>query len=533
MSATYAHAASPPRPAPPAPTEAALQRIRDRLVRPLPGDRLGGWLWPLAVAVVGGWLRFNRLSVPKALVFDEVYYAHDSWNLLHHGVELSADDKGPGFVVHPPLGKWMIAVGEAMFGHNSFGWRFSAALVGTVSILIVGRVARRMLGSTLLGAVAALLLAFDGLAFVQSRTSMLDVFLMFWVLASFACLVVDRDDGRRRLANRLGDGRLYDGFGPFLGLRPWRWAAGFCLGAAIATKWNGLYFLPAFLLLALAWDAGARRVAGVRRPLRAAVVVDGLLSLVVFVVLPAVMYVVSYTGWFLADAHTAYDHDKYVRAGQGTLAHARAVWDGWVSYQQEIYRFHANLTSGHPYRSRPWGWLVLARPVAYFYSQPTSGHLGCTAPTCSKEVLGIGTPAIWWASIPAFVWLAWRWVSTRDWRAAAILVAFAFAYLPWFWSDAHDRTMFLFYLTPGVPFMALALAMCIGLALGTRTATERRRRWGASLAGAYLLLVVVNFFYLYPILAAKVIPYEQWHSRMWFASCSNPNPRHETAPCWI
>jgi len=28
----------------------------------------------------------------------------------------------------------------------------------------------------------------------------------------------------------------------------------------------------------------------------------------------------------------------------------------------------------------------------------------------------------------------------------------------------------------------------------------------------------VNFFYLYPILSAQVIPYESWHSRMWFSS---------------
>ncbi len=533
MTATYTDAASPPQPARIAPTPDAMRRIRERLVRPLPGDRLGGWLWPLAVAVVGGWLRFSRLSVPKALVFDEVYYAHDSWSLLHHGVELNTDNNGPGFVVHPPLGKWMIAVGEAIFGNNSLGWRFSAAVVGTLSILIVARAARRMFGSTLLGCVAGVVLAFDGLEFVQSRVSMLDGFVMFWMLAGFACLVADRDDGRRRLADRLADTGSYDGFGPFLGFRPWRWAAGLCLGAAIATKWNGLYFVPAFLLLALAWDAGARRVAGARRALLAAAVVDGLLSLVAFVVVPFVIYVASYTGWFLADAHTAYDHDKYVRAGQGTLGHARAVWDGWVAYQREIYRFHAGLVSGHPYRSSPWGWLLLARPVAYFYASPTAGHLGCTGATCSREILGIGTPAVWWASVFAFAWLLWRWICTRDWRAAAILVAFAFTYLPWFWPDANHRTMFLFYLTPGVPFMALALAMCVGLALGGRQASERRRRWAASLAGAYLLLVVVNFFYLYPVLAAKVIPYEQWHQRMWFTSCSNNNPRHETAPCWI
>ena len=59
-------------------------------------------------------------------------------------------------VVHPPVGKWVIAVGEQLFGvTSSFGWRFSVALLGTLSILMVGRAARRMFGSTLLGTVAA------------------------------------------------------------------------------------------------------------------------------------------------------------------------------------------------------------------------------------------------------------------------------------------------------------------------------------------------------------------------------------------
>ena len=45
----------------------------------------------------------------------------------------------------------MIALGEWMFGVTPFGWRFMAALIGTLSVLILCRVARRMTGSTLLG----------------------------------------------------------------------------------------------------------------------------------------------------------------------------------------------------------------------------------------------------------------------------------------------------------------------------------------------------------------------------------------------
>jgi dolichyl-phosphate-mannose--protein O-mannosyl transferase len=515
------------------PAEDVVDRVRQRLVRPLPDDGWWGWLLPLAVAGVAAAMRFWRLGRPGSVVVDETYYHHDAWNLLKHGVELDSNshDQTPGFVVHPPLGKWLIAVGQAMFGNNPWGWRFSAAVIGSLSVLMIARIARRMFRSTALGVVAGLLLTFDALEFVQSRVAMLDIFLMFWVLAAFGCLVVDRDDGRRRMAAAVRAPLGRRDRGPWLGLRPWRWGCGLCLGAAAATKWDGVFWLPLFLVLAVAWDAGARRVVGARQPVRSALMYDGAFALVPFLVVPVVVYVASWTGWFVSDAGHAFDHDRYVH-GQGTLGHAWAVFRGWLDYHRQIYHFHATLTSSHPYLSRPYGWLLLARPVAYFYASP---H-GCGAATCSQEVLGIGTPLIWWLSIPALVAAGWRWVAARDWRGGLILLAFLVGYLPWFREDAHHRTMFLFYMMPAVPFMVLALTMAVGLVIGRVTATERRRVVGGVVAGAYLVAVIWNFAYLYPVLSGQVITYQQWHDRMWFQTCSTAKHRNEhveNAPCWI
>jgi dolichyl-phosphate-mannose-protein mannosyltransferase len=528
MSATTAEAA------PQSPPDDSGSRIRERLSRPMPTDRLMGWLLPLAVTAVAGLMRFWTLSRPKTVVFDEVYYEHDAWSLLHHGVELdkNSHDTLPGFVVHPPLGKWMIALGEAAFGDNSLGWRVAAALVGTLAVLMVARIARRMFRSTLLGCVAGLLLTFDGLEFVQSRVAMLDIFLMFWVLAAFGCLVLDRDDGRRRVAERLPAFAASDGFGPWLGVRPWRIAAGVCLGAATATKWDGAFWIPVFVLLSMFWDSGARRSAGAARPFLGAVVVDSLPWLTAFVVVPVIVYIASWTGWFISDGNHAYGHDRYVVAGQSWFTHDRAVLGGWLRYHWEIYNFHAHLDSSHPYLSRPYGWLLLARPVAYFYDG--TRHT-CGAGSCSQEVLGVGTPALWWASILAMVALGWQWVSRRDWRAAAILGGFAAGYLPWFYADAHHRTMFLFYLLPAVPFMVLAVTMSIGWVIG-RGRNGMRRTIGAIAAGVYLVVVIANFAWLRPVLTADDLTYNQWHERMLFTVCDpakHRNEKHENAPCWI
>src|SRR6202040_3166824 len=89
------------------------------------------------------------------------------------------------------------------FGLNSFGWRFSSAVFGSLAILLICRIARRMTRSTLLGCLAGLLMSLDGLEFVLSRTGILDIFLMFFVLAAFGCLVIDRDVSRARLAEKV------------------------------------------------------------------------------------------------------------------------------------------------------------------------------------------------------------------------------------------------------------------------------------------------------------------------------------------
>ena len=567
---------APPQVVPPAPASAndneALTRIKARLARPMPSDRLMGWLLPIAITVLGGAMRFWRLTRPgghtlpntgkstQGLVFDEVYYAHDSWGLLKHGVETSGDGRGPGFVVHPPLGKWMMALGELIFDHGKtvmqnntvypaspLAFRFMGALLGTLAILIVARIARRMFRSTALGVIAGALLAVDGLEFVQSRIATLDIYLMFWVLAAFGCLVIDRDYARNRLADRLGGPVLPHEWGPSTGVRPWRWAAGLCTGAAMATKWNGAYFVLAFIALSIAWDVGARRTAGSRQGLVYGIVFSGIPILTAFIFVPAVVYTASWTGWFLSNSQYAYHHDFYVHAGQSWLSHDWAVFRGWLKYQREIWNYDKTLHAAHPYLSKPLGWQVLSRPVAYYYQAPS----GCGASSCSQAILGIGNPALWWAAIPALFLALWRWVARRDWRGGAIVLVYLAGWLPWVFEelgtvhtdpactpagDCH-RTMFLYYMLPNVPFMVLAVTMAIGVAIGHRSMSTVRRTVGIATASGYLAVCIVLFGFFYPVLAAQTITYAQWRDRIWFShSCDEAkhrNEHHENALCWI
>ena len=115
------------------------------------------------------------------------------------------------------------------------------------------------------------------------------------------------------------------------------------------------------------------------------------------------------------------------------------------------------------------------------------------------------------------VCLAW-WLTRRDWRAGAVLLGVAAGWLPWLWFYWHDRrTEFFYYAVVFDPFLVLAIALCLGLILGPARAGPNRRVAGAAVAGGYLLAVVANFYYLYPVLAGRPSR-TLLAGRMWFRS---------------
>ncbi|WP_340378296.1 phospholipid carrier-dependent glycosyltransferase [Streptomyces sp. SS7] len=536
--------------------------VRARLVPPYtrPGPRLwqtlglppvwadriarwSGWGGPLLVTLVAGVMRFWNLGNPKKVIFDETYYAKDAWALVHRGFEVNWDKNAndlilssgghvavptdAAYVVHPPVGKYVIGLGELIFGFDPFGWRFMTALLGTLSVLLLCRIGRRIFRSTFLGCLAGALMAVDGLAFVMSRTSLLDGVLMFFVLSAFGCLVIDRDRARERLAAALpadADGRVrpdaHIAETARLGARPWRWAAGLMFGLAIGTKWNALYIMAAFLLMTLLWDVGSRRVAGARHPYRAVLRHDTGLTFLATVPVALVTYLVSWTGWILSpgDGSGGYYRNWAATDGRG----GSWTWlfpDWWRSlwhYEHEVYEFHTHLTSPHNYQSNPWSWLVLGRPVSYFYESPSPGTDGCPVDAgekCAREVLAIGTPLLWWAACFALLYVLWRWLFRRDWRAGAIACGIAAGYLPWFMYQ--ERTIFLFYAVVFLPFLCLAVAMMLGAIIGPPGSTDTRRVAGATGAGVLVLLIAWNFIYFWPLFTGTAIPIDQWRSRMW------------------
>jgi 4-amino-4-deoxy-L-arabinose transferase-like glycosyltransferase len=135
----------------------------------LPNYRTQRWdiLGTLFVCLIAAISRFWALGRPNSLVFDEIFYVRDAFTLWRLGFEAvwpenSAAQFDAGqiysylpeaaFVAHPPVGKWLIAVGMMLGGpSHPWAWRLASAVIGVAAVLLVIRTARRLFNSVAMG----------------------------------------------------------------------------------------------------------------------------------------------------------------------------------------------------------------------------------------------------------------------------------------------------------------------------------------------------------------------------------------------
>ncbi len=477
------------------------------------------WYWggPILITLIAAVLRFWNLGHPQSIVFDETYYVKDAWTLLQNGYESAWPDGAdadfaagdpntyrddPTYVVHPPLGKWMISLGMAAFGAgDAFWWRATTALAGTLAVLLITLVARRLFASTALAVVAGLLFAIDGNAIVMSRVALLDNWLMLFTLLGFWFVLLDRDRTRRALESRLDESHAagHDpSYGPALWGRPWVVAAGAAFGAACAVKWSGLWFVAAFGIYLVAVDALARRRAGVPFWLTGALLKQAPITFVLLVPVALAVYLASWSGWFATDG-------GYYRHWAEETGSAASGWLSWVPlslqnlwhYHESAYGYHVGVHAAHPWQSNPLTWLLMVRPVNMYFASTDDGSGGCGADTCWSSILEVGNPLIWWAAAAASVYLVYRLVRYREWQVGAILIGLAAGYLPWLMY--LNRTVFQFYSIVFQPYTVLALVFVIGLVLGRRDDVQWRRVRGLAVVGIFLGFTVLVSAFFYPL----------------------------------
>lgn len=461
----------------------------------------------LLLLIVAGSLRFVRLGEPSAVVFDETYYAKDACLYLGYGQEFcDLNQSTEQSYVHPPLGKWLIAIGIKIFGYGSFGWRASAAFFGIGVVLLTFLLARKLFNDRWVGGVAGLLVATDFLMIVQSRIAMLDIFQAFFLVLGFLFLAYDR---QRVLEIR--NHALEDREAPAPEREhEWMFAAGAAMGLAIAVKWSAAWGLIAVIVLSMMWSLTIARLkkdhpASFLESRRHGHKEWGL-TLLSFALIPLLVYLSSYSLYFVDNARERCNFTVPAEGGLnfgkqegGCVPGAIGSAMAFVDLQYRAAKYHLTLKAKHSYQSRAWTWPLVKRPVAYYYpaSQEKSTH-----------ILAFGNLAVWYGWLIALVYMAAR--SRRRLRPERIILAgWGSQYLPWL---IVGRPLFFFYMTPVVPFMMIGLAA----GLGALRDKGKSARW---LVTAYLVIGVgVLMYFFYPVIAAVPLDYNLWRSRMWFGS---------------
>ena len=416
---------------------------------------------PILIAIASFVLRIINLGLPKGFIFDEVYYVDGARDLMKYGVEVSGSN--PEFIVHPPVGKWLIASGIKLFGDNEFGWRFASAVFGTLLILLFARLIHVLFYSPLLTALGAALMALDGLLLVHSRTALLDLFLTFFTL-----------------------------LGVFLWHRNRHIWAGIAFGLAIGCKWSAIYFVALIGLLAVYRILVAHDIRKSLKPIVAKFAQYGLL--------PVFVYTLTWIGWFVSDRGWSRQWSSNPLAS-------------WFHYHSEMLNFHTGLTEQHPYQANPWSWLIMGRPTSFFYASPQ----GCEAKDCAQEVLALGTPILWWVGTIAIAVVIGYWIKSlllrrSDSALNIVVLGMAAGYLPWF--AMQQRTAFSFYAIIFEPFMIVAIVYCAKLLLdsGLKPVVSQ------SIVGGIFALILLCFLFFIPLFTGQIITYEDWRLRMWFES---------------
>jgi dolichyl-phosphate-mannose-protein mannosyltransferase len=400
------------------------------------------WRLPLLMAVVAALFRLPGLGQPAEEVFDEVYHAKAALQYLQ-GLP-------PTEWVHPPTAKLIIAIGVALWGYEPWAWRLLPALAGIALAPVFYLLAREVTGSRRATVLACVLLLADGVYLVQSRIAMTNIFAVLFQLSS-ALLVLKAV--RRPV---LPPGLMI--------------AAGLTLGLALSTRWTSLW---AWGFMGLVLLGGRKRRLFTPRELA--------LSVLTFALIPALVYVASYTPWMFQQ-----------RFALDSLAGWKTMLVELARLQKAIWHYHATLNATHPYFSAWYTWPFLYRPTWYHFK--VTDHW-------IRGIVALGNPALWWASLPVTLWaLSTFFDKKRDWRRIYAGGGFLCLYLPW---GISPRTLnYSHYLFEAIPYACLSL----GLLLDSWW-DDAQQRWTAR---AYVAAVVLLFFFFLPFLAAIPVP-ESWY----------------------
>ncbi|TJY42129.1 phospholipid carrier-dependent glycosyltransferase [Cohnella pontilimi] len=402
-----------------------------------------------------------RPDYRNSMYFDEIYHGRTAYEFVER--------MEPYENTHPPLGKVLLEIGVKMFGMTPYGWRFMAAVFGTIMIPVMYAAAKGMFGRTRYAVIAALLLLFEGFHLVHSRMANVDIFGVTFTIVMYYAMYRYGETAWRHGGFRRGIG--------------WLALSGIAFGCAAAVKWNYLYggMGLAILFFLSLWRhyRGYSESGSGRR-----FILTLLAALVLFTAVPASIYTASYIPFIKS---TKADDD----------------WHDLWKYQKNMYNYHKGVKEPHPYASKWYTWPLMLRPV-WYYGGPDLPRGD------AQSIAAIGNPLIWWGGLLAMLASWWIGIRRRDRIVLTVAVMYLSFYVPWM--VAPRSITFLYHYFPMVPLLILSL---VWMLRWWEQGAYRRRRFttGVCLAAAGLMI------WFYPVLTGMTISREWMNAALrWLPS---------------
>ncbi len=356
-------------------------------------------------------------SYMNSMYFDEIYHGRTAYENLR--------DISPYETTHPPLGKLIISVGVSLFGMVPFGWRFMGVLFGVLMLPILYIFLKNMFGKTVIASCGTILFGFDFMHFVQTRIGTIDTYGVIFILLSYFFMY------------------RFITLNPETPIRKSLWPlalSGLSFGIGCASKWTVIYAGAGLLALYILHLVQVRKyydendILGFRARLLKTLLLTG----VFFLVIPAIIYCLSY----IQNAHAA-----GMRVSEGMLwdpAFYKMIWNN----QKFMFSYHSGLDATHAYGSSWYQWIVDGRPILYYRDTSMGGGL-------KSAFASFGNPLVWWGGFLAMIAMGYRFYKYKDGKALFILIGYFSQLAPWFFIS---RVVFIYHYFPSVIFLVLALS---------------------------------------------------------------------------
>ncbi len=422
--------------------------------------------------------------------FDEIYHPRTAYEFLE-GIQ-------PYETSHPPLGKSIIALGISLFGMTPFGWRFMGTLFGVLMLPLLYCFVWVMFRRKSVAAVATVVFAFDFMHFTQTRLATIDTYGVFFILAMYLFFwlfiqeplpvraVALRSKSRNRLVT---NNRSIAKVGTEDAVVPgvdnieatekdtgnryrrhlWLFLSGVMFGLGAASKWVCIYAGAGLGVLWLLYHFRHRHEESWKDFL-----LNVLESTVFFVVIPALIYYVSYLPYAAPSGFhgiSALFDKNYLKLV--------------IENQSFMFRYHSALVATHPYSSKWYQWIFDIRPILYYlqyYPDGTRSSFGAFV-----------SPLLCWGGILSILLSVYPAVFRRDSNAQFILIGYLAQLLPWV---LITRLTFAYHYFPSTVFLTLAMAYTFSL----MRENNRRRIWLLQLGGCAVIAVAL-FVLFYPVLS--------------------------------